>query len=120
VALVFSRDTDGDEDRTRDIEEGARLAGESFRIMGGVAHPRLEAWILALSGEAHSEDRGHVDERLARLDVGEKDTAGMVRVAEGADLNALPADAHSLHAWISSVRRELPLAVSEHAARATE
>ena len=118
-ALVFARDTDGDEDRRRDIEQGAQQAVESFRAMGA-AHPRLEAWILALTGETHTEDRGHIDERLAEAGVDKKDTARMVAVVEAADLGAMPEDAHSLRAWLSSVRRELPLAVSEHAARAPE
>ena len=56
AALIFSRDTDGDEDRARDIAEGVRLARESFPVMGGVANPKLEAWILALQGQYGSED----------------------------------------------------------------
>ncbi len=109
--VVFSRDTDGQTERRADIERAieAHERGPlpTPRVAGGVAEPKLEAWILALAGATHSEDRGHLLERLAELGVGEKDTRAMVAVVERADLEHLPADALSLHSWLGRARTAL-------------
>lgn len=109
--VVFSRDTDGQAERRADVERAieAHERGPlpTPRVAGGVAEPKLEAWILALAGAAHSEDRGHLSERLEELGVGGKDGRAMVAVVERADLDRLPADALSLHAWLARARSAL-------------
>jgi hypothetical protein len=62
--LVFVRDTDGDSQRREAIEQGIVDAETgSLKIVGGIADPILETWILALKGE---RERRRVREK-ARL-----------------------------------------------------
>jgi len=120
VAVVFSRDTDGDPDRAKDIEKGVERAQDAYpvRVVGGVAHHEIEAWMLALRGQLKSEDHTDAKRVLEEAGAGRADTAVMVAIVENADLEAIPADAHTLRAWLESARRELPGVVRDHAGRA--
>jgi hypothetical protein len=109
---AFSRDTDGHSEVERHVEaaitDHEQHGGGSPRVVGGTANPKLVAWILALKGEHHSEDRGHLQERLEKLGVGAKDGPAMVAVVEQADLSAVPEDAHSLLRWLARAKVALP------------
>ena len=104
-ALVFVRDQDGDTAREASIAEGIRLAQERGfgpSVVGGVATQEIEAWILALLGDRHTEH--HVDAKsvLARTH-GLTTCVGKVAVVENADRSKIPDDAASLRAWLSQV-----------------
>ena len=109
--VAFSRDTDGHSEVDFNVEtaiaDHEQTGDGSIRVAGGTADPKLEAWVLALKGEHHCEDRGHLQERLEKLGVGPKDTPAMVAVVEQADLSAVPEDAHSLVRWLGRARAAL-------------
>lgn len=117
--LAFSRDVDNEPMRKEAVEEGIRLIPETFAdapsVIGGVAVPTLEAWILALQGERHTEDltTKRAALRLEERGVASKDGRAMVRVVEGADFDELPKDAASLIAWLARARSVLPSLVAE-------
>ena len=119
--LAFSRDLDRDERRRDAIEEGIRRVPEAFasapEVIGGVAAPTVEGWILALLGargtEAMSPKRA--EQELVAKGVASKDGAAMVEVVEEADLDVVPDDARSLRAWLSRADRVLPPMVASRA-----
>ncbi|MBN2497525.1 MAG: hypothetical protein JXR96_23230 [Deltaproteobacteria bacterium] len=110
-AVVFVRDRDGKKNhkRQRDIEytiESCEQTGGPA-IIGGMAIEKLEAWILALCGEHNSESMNKPENRLADREDCPKNTAEMVEVVEGADLDRIPSDARSLRAWLDRARSVL-------------
>ena len=113
--VAFSRDVDDDPDRARAVEDGiARVATELDAgrpdIIGGVAVPSTEGWILALRGQ-HGTQRlstGRAVRALVDQGVEAKDGARMAEIAAEADLDAIPADAESLRTWIQRARDVLP------------
>ena len=117
--LTFSRDVDNDPMRKDAIEEGIRRIPETFaaapEVIGGVAAPTVEAWILALLGERHTEDLTTklATLRLEERGIASKDGRAMVRVVEDADLDELPEDAASLAAWLARARAVLPPLVAQ-------
>jgi hypothetical protein len=119
--LAFSRDVDGDAERKQAIDDGiARIPEELFAqgppdVIGGVAVPAIEGWILALLGRRGTErlSTERAVRSLAESGVEEKDGPAMSAVAERADLDAIPADAASLRAWIERAREVLPRKVQE-------
>lgn len=116
-AIVFTRDRDGEkpehERREAEFQEGLRVAPALVRgapaLIGGMAVQRLESWVLAMKGAASTESlrSAEVDRRLSEAGVAAKDTDAMAAVARDADLDALPADARSLRAWIALARERL-------------
>jgi hypothetical protein len=112
--LAFSRDLDRDPARREAIEEGIRLVPSAFPaapdVIGGVAVPALEGWILALLGERATEEMSpkRAQDALAAKGVARKDGAAMTRAAEAADLDRIPHDATSLHEWLARARAVLP------------
>ncbi|MFT3769200.1 MAG: hypothetical protein QM820_27490 [Minicystis sp.] len=117
--LAFSRDLDKDAARENAIREGIRRAAEAWgsapEIIGGVAKPTVEGWILALLGERGTEQLSpkRAAQVLAEKGVPAKDGAAMVRAVEDADLAKLPDDATSLAAWIARAEAVLsPLVAS--------
>jgi hypothetical protein len=112
--LAFSRDRDRDPDRHGAIEEGIRRIPLAFSsppaVIGGVAVPTLEGWILALLKEPRTEDLTpkRAEEALEDKGVKLKDGEAMARVVEEADLSKLPADATSLAAWLARAKAVLP------------
>ena len=74
--LAFSRDIDKDPKRAAAVEAGIALIPKTFAkapdVIGGVAVPALEAWILALLGHRCSEAR-NIKETFAAKGVGKKD-----------------------------------------------
>lgn len=109
-ALAFVRDSDGHETRERDILTAIlahQSSGSEVDVIGGVAVPVLEGWLLAVQGEAGTEDLGKVAalRRFAEKDGISKDTAAMVQIAEEGDLTQLPSDARSLRTWLETAGR---------------
>jgi hypothetical protein len=104
--LAFCRDQDKDEDRNTAIAKGMQCAGDSPRLIGGVAIPTLEGWILGLLAEEKTESLSpkQAAKRLVELGVPEKDTDAMVAVIENAEMNKVPADAESLRNWLLQAR----------------
>lgn len=108
--LAFVRDGDGDEERFLAINE-ALTAHESDAaepdIIGGVAVPVLEGWLLSLQGEPGTESLSKAAalrlffEKNGFL----KDTPSIVQIAEQADLARIPIDATSLKAWLGKAKR---------------
>jgi hypothetical protein len=116
--LAFSRDADRDPGRAQAVEEGIARVPATFtsarEVIGGVAVPTLEGWILALletrGTEALSPKRA--EEALAAKGVARKDGAAMVRSVEEADLAKTPGDAQSLRLWLKRAE-VLPRLVTE-------
>ncbi|WP_437939418.1 hypothetical protein [Sorangium sp. So ce341] len=112
--LAFSRDIDRDPARREAIAEGIRRVSSSLssppEVIGGVAAPALEGWILALLGEKATEELSplRAQAMLAAKGMMPDDGAAMVRVAEDADLDAVPPDATSLGEWLARARAVLP------------
>ncbi len=110
-AVVFVRDRDGKEKREKDIEEAITLLEQNEEggpgIIGGMAVEKIEAWILALSGEAKSEKIPHPQKRFGDLGIKGKNTAQFVAVVEKANLDRIPKDALSLNIWLERARRVL-------------
>lgn len=122
--LAFSRDLDSDVTRKDAIEEGIRRVPETFseapEVIGGVAVPTLEGWILALLRVRQTEELTP-KRALFVLDekgVPSKDGLAMVHVVEEADLDQLPSDAVSLAAWLARARTVLPKLSAIHAGSA--
>jgi hypothetical protein len=106
--LVFVRDEDGDEPREQAIRQtlGAIASfgfAQEYRyelaIVGGVAKPKLEAWILCLLGVPGTDAMtpARVDRELALVPVVAKSTEHYVAVAES---GALPDGEGSLSEWL--------------------
>jgi hypothetical protein len=117
--LAFSRDGDRDPARHDAIEEGIRKVPETVpsapAVIGGVAVPTLEGWILALSQERRTEELTpkRAEQALQDKGVKPKDGTAMVRLIEEADLSKLPSDATSLAAWLARAKNVLPPLVAE-------
>jgi hypothetical protein len=106
--LVFVRDRDRDDERERSIQrvlEGIHTSGfaNEYRyelaIVGGVAEPKLEAWILCLLGVSGTDTMtpSRVDRELATREIAAKSTADYVTVAESCPLPTRPG---SLSTWL--------------------
>ena len=112
--LAFSRDIDRDPARREAVAEGIRRVSSSLsappEVIGGVAVPGIEGWVLALLGERATEELSplRAQAMLAAKGMMPDDGAAMVRVAEDADLDAVPQDATSLTEWIARARAVLP------------
>lgn len=86
--LAFSRDMDRDLARDEAIEEGIRRV-EGIGVIGGVAKPTIEGWILALLQERRSEDMSS-------------------KRAEALLVERIPDDAASLRRWLERAEQHLP------------
>ena len=121
--LAFSRDLDADREREDAIEEGLRRAAElcpGLGLVGGVAVPALEGWVLALLKVAKTEgfSRDRAQAELDAKGLAPKDGAAMVEALAEADLATLPRDAESLRAWLERARAVLPPQVAARASTA--
>lgn len=121
--LAFSRDLDNDPDRKAAIEDGLARIPVVFprppEVIGGVAVPALEGWILALLGRRKTEEltTPQAVKALTEESIDEKDGLAMVTVAEEADIDLVPEDAASLRAWLERAREVLPPAVKDRTSR---
>ncbi len=108
--FVFTRDRDKVKfaHRESDIERAiSALEGEGPAIVGGVAIEKLESWLVAVAGILGSEVLRRPEEELAKLGVGEKNTAAMVRFVEETGLDGIPTDARSLRRWLDRASQVL-------------
>lgn len=105
--VAFIRDQDSQRDRGASFVAALLRAADIFpdgpAVIGGLAVRALEAWILALLGEHHSEDLGRdgVERALQRRGIPAKDTRSLVERAAAANLESLPTDATSLLRWLA-------------------
>jgi hypothetical protein len=107
--LVFVRDLDGDELREPGILQALEAIPTlgfaddyhyELAVVGGIAKPALEGWILCLLGVTGTDDmtRARAARELATTDVDPKSTAQYVAIAE---TRALPRGHGSLPAWLA-------------------
>lgn len=85
--VAFARDTDADRERATAIEQGIAAAAGLFPmlvVVGGVARPAIEGWILALLGVRDTDgmSRQRTLDELAARDIDEKSPAAYVCVVE--------------------------------------
>lgn len=107
--LAFVRDQDGDELREREIQRVlgmiasfgfAEEYGYELAIVGAVARPRLEGWVLCLRGVIGTDDMSgaRVDRELEEAGVALKSTQHYVAIAESC---TLPISDGSLRRWLA-------------------
>jgi hypothetical protein len=116
-AVAFSRDVDNDPDREAAVSaaiEWIRSEGWKIEVIGGVAKPAMEGWILALRGVPNTDDmsRRRASDHLAKHDIDAKSTDQYVGTAEEAALGeppgfCLPIGAESLRAWLATAHDAL-------------
>jgi hypothetical protein len=112
-AVAFTRDVDSDPDREDAV--AAALAwirddsGWLIEVIGGVARPASEGWILALHAVPDTDEmsRPRALAQLAAHGIGAKSSADYVDVVEQATLGephhfGLPSGAESLRAWLAA------------------
>lgn len=119
--VAFSRDEDADRERKRAIDDGISQAKNIFptiEIVGGIARPALEGWILALLGERDTDEmsRARASQRLADRDTSLKSSAAYVALVEEAQLDQLPPGCDSLRDWLTVAREVLPRVIHGGAA----
>lgn len=104
-AVAFLRDEDGHPERIKPIEDAVRRAREywpEMKVIGDVAVPVLEGWILAALGETKTESMSKAKAQRLLEDRGVTTTADMVKaVLSGAPL---PQDASRAHKWLEQAR----------------
>lgn len=116
-AVAFTRDLDSDLEREDAVAAAlTRIHAESWPIdvIGGVARPAIEGWILALCAVPRTDEmsRARTLAHLAEHGIGAKSTADYVDVVEQAELGeprqfGLPAGAESLRAWLTTAHEVL-------------
>ncbi|TMQ07356.1 MAG: hypothetical protein E6J90_43685 [Deltaproteobacteria bacterium] len=117
-AVAFARDVDSDPDREEAVT--AALAwirdhsGWLVEVIGGVAKPALEGWILALRAVPGTDamSRSRTKAHLAEHQIAFKSTAHYTEIVEQAELGVaphfgLPPGAESLRAWLSTAHEVL-------------
>jgi hypothetical protein len=117
-AVAFTRDVDSDPDR----EDAVALAlawirtesGWLIEVVGGVAKPAIEGWILALRAVRGSDamSRSRAEQHLADHEIDVKSTDHYVDVVEQARLGEpphfdLPSGVDSLRAWLAAANEAL-------------
>jgi hypothetical protein len=122
--LAFVRDGDGDELREREIQRMLEVIGDyrfadeyhyELAIVGGVAKPKLEGWILCLLGAPGTDDmtRAGVDRALAESQIAVKSTEHYVIIATS---GMLPSGKGSLPSWLALARTNLGRLIDGEAA----
>lgn len=116
-AVAFSRDVDSDPDREAAVLaaiQWIRREGWQIEVIGGVAKPAMEGWILALRGVPNTDEmsRRRAKEHLTEHDIDAKSTDQYVGAVEDAALGeppnfGLPAGAESLRAWLATAHEAL-------------
>ncbi len=110
--LVFVRDVDGEDLREQEIRRVLNTLitfgfAEEYHyelaVVGGVARPKLEGWILWLLGVTGTDAMtpARADRELATTDIEAKSTAQYVANAES---RALPAGDGSLPEWLGHAK----------------
>jgi hypothetical protein len=117
-AVAFSRDVDSDLEREAAV--GAALdwiredSGWPIDVIGGVAKPAIEGWILALRAVPHTDamSRTRTATHLIEHRIDLKSTDQYVEVVEQARLGepphfGLPSGTESLRAWLATAHEVL-------------
>jgi hypothetical protein len=112
--LAYIRDADDEKQPRCDAhrqgkEEGAALT-PSLNVVGEIAAPSIEGWLLAMLGVSKTEEMTVTKATHLLKDRGirEKNTEDMVRVVETCpDLTKVPDDATGLRTWCSGARTAL-------------
>ena len=110
-AVAFSRDVDSDPDREDAVATALawiRNEGWLIEVIGGVAKPAIEGWILALRAVPGTDamSRSRAEEHLAGQEIDVKSTDHYVDVIERAEFGepphfGLPSGTESLRAWLA-------------------
>jgi hypothetical protein len=111
--VAFSRDVDSDPHREPAVMAAlgwvAKESGWVIDVVGGVARPAVEGWILALRGtrDTDSMSRQRTLDGLAAMAIDAKSTTQYLEVIDAAILEApatfgLPPGTESLQVWLSS------------------
>lgn len=110
-AVAFARDVDGDPDREDAIQAALAWIRDSswaIHVIGGVAKPAIEGWILALRAVPGTDDmsRSRAAALLAEHGIDTKSTehylAAVAQAALGESPHfGLPRGAESLRAWLA-------------------
>jgi hypothetical protein len=117
-AVAFSRDFDGDSGREDAVTAALRwIATESgwmVDVIGGVAKPAVEGWILALRGvrDTDAMSRSRTLELLGSFAIDPKSTAHYVDAVDAATLGPPPTfgldpGTESLQSWLATAHRVL-------------
>ncbi len=111
--VAFVRDADRPrktDERGAVIDAAIETAAAAFpnvRIVGGVAVPVLEGWLLAALGTHGTEDLSKVAAQT-RLDArAVRTTSDMVETIDALEVDRLPPDAVSLRCWCATAHRQL-------------
>ena len=111
-AVAFSRDVDSEPERENAVTTALTWirndSGWPIEVIGGVAKPALEGWILALRAVPDTDEmsRSRTKRYLAEQEIEHKSTEHYVSVVDQAELQApphfgLPSGAESLRAWLA-------------------
>lgn len=117
-AVAFTRDVDSDLDREDAVAAALTWirdeSGWLIDVIGGVARPAIEGWILALRAVSGTDEmsRARALAILAEHGIAAKSSAGYVDVVEQArlvepDHFGLPAGAESLRVWLATAHEVL-------------
>jgi hypothetical protein len=126
-AVAFTRDVDSDLDREDAVTAAlAWIRDKSewpLAVIGGVAKPAIEGWILALRAVAGTDEmsRARTTAHLAEHGIEAKSTADYVDIVEQAELGdpphfGLPSGAESLRVWLFTAHEVLTRLVHGRAA----
>lgn len=116
--VAFVRDRDGDRTRAEAVRRGVDTAPTEIRdapvIVGGVAVPKLEGWVLALLGHGAPDalSSGGADKALAERGIAAKNGAQMVEAIAHADLDTAMTRSPSLGVWLGRAYDVLPALVT--------
>jgi hypothetical protein len=112
--FAFTRDTDGDTQRQKDISKGLQTSqkywGTQIDIIGGCAVPCIEGWILAVLGVLHTEKITSSSKALDSLKNKTRDevsTACMVEIIAKTNPDDIAQDAISLQNWLKTAKNVL-------------
>ncbi len=107
--LAFVRDVDNEDARGDAVLGGLAKAKSDAKlpggIVGGVARPVLEGWMLALLGRHNTDE---LRKAAALREMAErgyaKQAAAYVEIVDASDISRIPAGAQSLHDWLGDAR----------------
>jgi hypothetical protein len=116
--VVFSRDVDSDPDREEAVVAALgwirSRSGWLIEVVGGVAKPAIEGWILALRAvpDTDSMSRRRALERLLEHEIDFRSTDRYVDIVEQVALGepqhfGLPSGAESLRSWLATAHEIL-------------
>jgi hypothetical protein len=110
--LAFVRDEDGAPQRTADVEAGLKRAAElwpALSVVGSMAIPCLEGWLLALQGKPGTEQlsKQKAIQFLVQAGVATKDTQALVECVRQHGVAQVAPDAEKLRTWLDAAQRAL-------------